>query len=202
MISWQIWGAFLGYIIPMVISPGPGNTLLAATGGRSGLWRSIPFWAGFEVGDLSLCLIYGFGLGHVLHTHPAFDQALKWAGTSYLLYLAWKFFHASTMPNAASNAPASELNFRDGVVSVALNPKIHSMILVMFSQFLNPASPLPSQVVQFTFAFMVVSIICHFLWIHAGRVILGRFRSKQALRVQGWGFGVCMLAVAAYIALS
>ncbi|WP_206245668.1 LysE family translocator [Novosphingobium terrae] len=202
MISWQIWGLFLGYAVPMVISPGPGNTLLATTGGRSGVWGSVPFWAGFEVGNLLLCLIYGLGLGRALHDHPEFDRILKWAGTVYLLYLAWGFFHTSAKPNAEGDTPPAQLSCRDGFFSVALNPKIHSMILVMLSQFLDPAASLSGQVVQLTIAFMIVCVVCHFPWIYAGKVILGRFRSEGAMRVQGWAFGTCMLAVAAYVALT
>lgn len=26
MLAWELWVAFFGYAIPMVISPGPGNT--------------------------------------------------------------------------------------------------------------------------------------------------------------------------------
>jgi Putative threonine efflux protein len=83
---------------------------------------------------------------------------------------------------------------------VILNPKIHSMILVMFSQFLDPAHALPTQVVQFAVAFLLVCVACHFPWIVGGRVILRRFRSAYAMRIQGRVFGLCMILVAAYVA--
>lgn len=47
MAGWEVWTAFLGYAVPMIISPGPGNTLLATAGGRYGVRGSVPFWAGF-----------------------------------------------------------------------------------------------------------------------------------------------------------
>jgi threonine/homoserine/homoserine lactone efflux protein len=200
LIGWDIWILFFGYAIPMVISPGPGNTILAASGGRFGIRGSLRFWAGFEVSNLALCLLYGLGLGRALHRYPEVHEALKWTGTAYLLYLAWGFFRPSAKVAAAADRTMTQLTFTDGLVSVALNPKIHSMILVMFLQFLDPTKSPFMQAVQLTVAFLLVCIACHFPWIYGGKVILGRFSSERAVRIQGWVFGVCMLLVAAYVA--
>lgn len=202
MIAWNIWILFLGYTVPMVVSPGPGNTVLATAGGRYGVTGSIPFWAGFEIANLVLCLVYGLGLGKVLHGHPEIQMALKWAGTVYLLYLAWGFFRSSAESANSSEQNNSRLRTGDGFLSVILNPKIHSMILVMFSQFLNPARPLPAQVFQFAAAFLVVCVAGHFPWIYGGQLILRRFRSACALQIQGRVFGICMILVAAYVAFA
>lgn len=202
MIAWNIWILFLGYTVPMVVSPGPGNTVLATAGGRYGVAGSIPFWTGFEIANLVLCLGYGMGLGKVLHGHPEIQTAFKWAGTVYLLYLAWGFFRSSAGPVNDGEQDPSRLGIGDGFLSVVLNPKIHSMILVMFSQFLDPAKPLAAQVAQFAAAFLVVCVACHFPWIYGGQLILRRFRSARAVRIQGRAFGICMLLVAAYLALT
>lgn len=95
MIGLESWVIFLGYAIPMIISPGPGNTLLATAGGRYGIKGSVPFWIGFEAGNLALCALYGLGLGGTLHEYPQLHTFLKWAGAAYLLYLAWGFFRES-----------------------------------------------------------------------------------------------------------
>jgi homoserine/homoserine lactone efflux protein len=202
MISWNIWILFFGYTVPMVVSPGPGNTVLATAGGRYGVAGSIPFWAGFELANLALCVIYGMGLGKALHGHPEIQMLLKWAGTVYLLYLAWGFFRSSARSSSSGAEEAVRLRAVDGFLSVVFNPKIHSMILVMFSQFLDSAQSLPTQVFQLTAAFLVVCVACHFPWIAGGQLILRRFQSARALRIQGWVFGTCMILVALYVAFS
>ena len=202
MIAWNIWILFLGYTVPMVVSPGPGNTVLATAGGRYGIAGSIPFWAGFEMANLTLCILYGTGLGKALHGYPEIQVALKWAGTIYLLYLAWGFFRSSAEPESKSDNDSSRLAIKDGFLSVLFNPKIHTMILVMFSQFLDPAKSLAMQVVQLTAAFLFVCIACHFPWIYGGQLILRRFQSARALQIQGWLFGICMILVAAYVAFA
>jgi len=202
MVAWNIWILFFGYTVPMVVSPGPGNTLLATAGGRFGVIGSIPFWIGFEIANLALCLVYGIGLGRTLHGHPEIETALKWAGTVYVLYLAWGFFRSSTAPADGGEHQVQPLRGGDGFISVVLNPKIHSMILVMFSQFLDPAKSLFVQVLLLTAAFLVVCVVCHFPWIYGGQVVLRRLRTTRALRVQGRVFGSCMLLVAAYLAFA
>ena len=201
MLAWELWAAFFGYAIPMVISPGPGNTLLATAGGRFGIRGSVPFWLGFEAANLVLCLIYGLGLGRVLHDYPAIELALKWVGVLYLLYLA-KGFLMPSAKGAAEARDTSRLGFGAGFFCVMVNPKIRSMIVVMFAQFLKPGASMATQAALLTTGFMLVGVTCHFPWIAGGKVVLQRFRSPRALRIQGWIFGLCMLAVAAYVALT
>lgn len=202
MIAWDIWILFFGYTVPMVVSPGPGNTLLATAGGRFGVAGSLPFWVGFETANLLLCLVYGLGLGKVLHGHPEIEIAIKWAGIAYVLYLAWGFFRSSAGPADGDGHEEQRLGVGNGFLSVIFNPKIHSMILVMFSQFLDPEKIFGTQVLQLTVAFLAVCVICHFPWIYGGQLILRRFKSARAIRIQGVVFGICMLIVALYVARS
>lgn len=199
MIALKIWGLILSFAIPMILSPGPGNTILAAAGGKFGVKGTVPFWMGFEAGNLVWCLVYGFGLSRLFQTYPLAYELLKWGGTLYILYLAWCFFQSSSVADPADLKP---LGFADGFISLSLNPKVHSMILVMFSQFLNPAMPLAAQVVQMALVFVLVGVACHFLWIYAGQLIFSRIKSRRAMQAQGIGFGVCMILVAAFVAFS
>ncbi|MFP2923612.1 LysE family translocator [Pyxidicoccus sp. 3LG] len=201
MISAEVWLLFVGYTVPMVFSPGPGNTVLATAGGRFGIRGTLPFWTGFEVANIALCVLYGLGLGRVLHEVPGLHQALRWGSVLYLLYLAWGFFRSTASQGGAREEP-SKLGFAEGFLAVALNPKIHSMIVVMFSQFLDPARAMVAQTAQLTAAFLVVCVVCHFPWIYGGQLILGRFRSERAMRIQGWTFGMCMILVAGYVAFA
>lgn len=198
MIELKIWGLILSFAIPMIISPGPGNTMLAAAGGQFGVRGTAPFWMGFEAGNAVWCLVYGFGLSQVFKTHPEAYALLKWGGTAYLLYLAWGFFQSSSL---AAQQDLKPLRFIDGFVALSLNPKVHSMILVMYSQFLSPALPLSAQVIQIALVFVAVGFASHFLWIYGGQVLFSRLKSRRAMRVQAIVFGLCMLLVAASVAL-
>ncbi len=199
MVSPQVWMLIVGFSVPMIISPGPGNTILATAGGRFGVRGTIPFWFGFEAANLVWCLVYGFELSRVLHDVPAAAHVLKWIGIVYTLYLAYGFVKSSTGKKQASMPRLTAL---DGFLSVSLNPKIHSMIFVLFSQFLRPDISLAQQVLQITFVFTVLCIVCHFPWIYGGRVVFERFSSERSIKLQGYVFGGCMAAVALFLAVT
>jgi threonine/homoserine/homoserine lactone efflux protein len=199
MISLEIWMLIVGFSVPMIISPGPGNTVLAAAGGRYGLRGTLPFWLGFETANVVWCLVYGLGLSRLLHDHPQAAQVLKWAGIAYTLYLAYGFMKSSA-PSERGAMP--RLSAFDGFVSVSLNPKIHSMIFVLFSQFLSPNLPLAMQVIEITAVFTLLCAACHFPWIYGGQLMFDRFNSARSIKMQGYLFGGCMIAVAAFLALA
>jgi homoserine/homoserine lactone efflux protein len=195
----ELVAVFLGYAVPMVISPGPGNTVLALSGARFGLRGTGPFWLGFEIGNVLLCLLYGLGFGALLLQYPQSHKVMLWAGAAYVLYLAWGFFRSAVPGKKAQTV--ERMGMVSGIVAVLLNVKIHSMVAVMFAQFLRPDRALVPQVALLTGAFLLVGIVCHFPWIYGGQVILGRFTSDQSLRIQGLVFGGLMVAVAVYMVL-
>lgn len=199
MISLESWMLIVGFSIPMIVSPGPGNTILAAAGGRFGLKGTVPFWLGFETANLVWCLVYGLGLSRVLRDHPQAAQALKWAGVAYTLYLAYGFVKSSA-PGERAEIP--RLTVVDGFVSVSLNPKIHSIIFVLFSQFLRPDLPLTWQVVEITAVFILLCVAGHFPWIYGGQLMFDRFSSERSIKMQGYVFGACMVAVALFVAMT
>lgn len=199
MITLDVWLLILGFSIPMVISPGPGNTLLATAGGRFGMKGTLFFLVGFEVANLFWCFVYGLGLSQILTTHPIMHDVLKWGGIAYTLYLAYGFFRSSSLSEQRELKP---LGILDGFMSVSLNPKIHSMILVLFAQFLSPSEPLVWQVTQIAIAFMLICVVCHLPWVYSGQVLFSRIKTQKSLRLQGWIFGSCMILVAVFTAFA
>ncbi|EES7561535.1 LysE family transporter, partial [Escherichia coli] len=142
---------------------------------------------------------YGLGFGALLLQYPQSHKVMLWAGAAYVLYLAWGFFRSAAPGKKAQTV--ERMGMVSGIVAVLLNVKIHSMVAVMFAQFLRPDRALGPQVAVLTGAFLLVGIICHFPWIYGGQVILGRFTSDQSLRIQGFVFGGLMVAVAVYMVL-
>lgn len=199
MVSPQIWMLIIGFSVPMIISPGPGNTILAAAGGRFGVRGTAAFWFGFEAANFVWCLVYGFELSRLMLQMPAAAHVLKWAGIAYTLYLAYGFVKPSA---SGKKAAMPRLSALDGFLSVSLNPKIHSMIFVLFSQFLRPDMPLTRQVLQIALVFTLLCVACHFPWIYGGQVLFDRFNNEKSAKLQGYVFGGCMAAVALFLAVT
>ena len=201
MITLQTALAFFTASLLLSATPGPDNLFVlmqsATAGRRAGLSVVLGLCTGLLVHTSAVAL----GLAALFAASALAFTLLKIAGSAYLLYLAWGFFRASVTPDN-STRPQKAMGFRDGFICVALNPKIHSMIVVMFAQFLTPGASLSAQVTQLSAAFVVLGLFCHFPWIYGGQVILGRFNTPRAVRIQAAIFGASMLAVAAYVVLT
>ncbi len=91
------WSFFLSvalFAVVMTGTPGPNNVMLTASGANFGYMRSIPHFFGIGFGLISLILLNGVGLGVVFKTYPVVQEILKWLGSAYLLYLAWRILTA------------------------------------------------------------------------------------------------------------
>jgi len=86
-------------------------------------------------------MLAAFGLSKLFLAVPLAYDVVRFAGAAYLLYLAWKTFHAapvSTTP-AGNEArfPVGKI-FRQGLLTNLLNPKMALFVLALFPQFVHP----------------------------------------------------------------
>ncbi|WP_108659660.1 LysE family translocator [Acuticoccus kandeliae] len=120
----------LGFAFAMAATPGPNNTIAAASGARHGMARSLPLMAGIAVGVASIMLATA-AFGASLVADPAVGRVLKWAGIVYLSWLAWTIANATPSPvdtdgpGAAGTAPTS---FAQGAFLQLVNPKLWVMV--------------------------------------------------------------------------
>ena len=76
----------------MYVTPGPNNSILTASGIKFGFARSIPNILGIPTGHgLQLALVC-LGLGTLFITYPILYDILRYVGSAYILYLAYKMF--------------------------------------------------------------------------------------------------------------
>ena len=82
-----LW-AFLVFAVVMFFTPGPNNIMLLASGLNFGFRRTIPHMAGVTFGFAFMIAVTGLGLGAVFTSIPMLQTILKYAGATYLVYLA------------------------------------------------------------------------------------------------------------------
>ena len=80
--------------------------------------------------------LIGLGFSSVLAAAPQAFDAIRIAGSLYVLWLAWKLGTAGR----AGHQEAKAASFWDGAVLLILNPKAYVIIALMFSQFLVATS--------------------------------------------------------------
>src|SRR5262245_5395951 len=86
--------ALIVFLFPLAYSPGPGNLFFAANGARFGLRATMPAMAGYHVATLIVTTLIGLGFAVAIKEAPELFILIKWVGSAYVLYLAWKFIQA------------------------------------------------------------------------------------------------------------
>ncbi|WNZ22914.1 LysE family transporter [Leptolyngbya sp. NK1-12] len=133
----------------VIISPGPNffitlrNSLIHSR--RAGVYTAL----GLSIADLihmTYCLI---GIGVVISQSILVFTLLKWLGAIYLVYIGIKSLR--TKPQQASTLqPEVALNnrsaFRMGLFTCLLNPKATLFYLALFTQIIQPNTPLWVQI--------------------------------------------------------
>jgi len=135
-----------------VLNATPGVDLLLTVtrtlqgGARAGIAAAL----GISAGCVVHALAAAFGLAALLTVSATAFAAIKWLGAAYLLWLAWGMartaWHgaAATAPAdaAAAVAPRSAwVDFRRGLVTNVLNPKVALFFLAFLPQFIAAGTP-------------------------------------------------------------
>ena len=79
-----------GFALAMTATPGPNNAMVAASAANFGLRRSLPHVLGIALGFPVMIVLVALGLAEVLAASPGLQAALRWVGTAWMLWLAWK----------------------------------------------------------------------------------------------------------------
>ncbi|MBD1551616.1 LysE family translocator [Pseudomonas typographi] len=185
--------ALFSYLLVMIITPGPNNLMLTASGANFGVRRSLPHLSGILLGNAAqffLCSLLLAGAAGVLE--PV-RKPLAVLGCLYLLWIALKLARASAPGQRRIGKP---VGFVGGMLFQCVNPKAWIMVLnaaVLFmptgSQWLGALT-----ITATAFGIGVPSLLC---WVWGGdrlRRWLGKPRALAA-------FNLCMAGLLAGTAL-
>lgn len=147
---WPQFGVFLGAVIVLGVTPGPGVFYILATsiaqGARSGLVSVL----GIAAGTFVHVLLAVFGLTLLLASSVVFFQFVKYAGAAYLIALGVYLLIRRGVRQEARPAQSPRETWRvfmQAVMVNVLNPKVGIFFLAFFPQFVDPARGDPA--VQF-----------------------------------------------------
>ncbi len=190
---------FLWFVMmfPLIFSAGPANVTMASLGARFGFLKSLPFICGINLIVLLHALLIGLGAGTFLKKYPGLFQYLQYAGSAYLIYLAFKFFRSSRpdINGIEDNVP----NFLDGIILQLLNMKVVSVTIVMFSQFLDADSRQMPQVMLLSLGLASLTTGATIAWTAGGAWLTRTFASETSVRSQGYIFGSMLVGVSIWM---
>ena len=156
-------------------TPGPNNVVASYSGFNFGIAKTIPHILGVTLGFTSLVLFLTIGLINVFKLFPIIQLIIKYLGTIFLLYLAYKIAFSSGSNEIKKENP---VKFIETFLFQYLNPKGVSVAIIVVStyvelgvNYINYAT----QVVLLAFLFSSTSIT---LWTFIGK-FLRKFATNE-----------------------
>jgi threonine/homoserine/homoserine lactone efflux protein len=149
-------------------------------------------------------LAAAFGLAALLALHPSAFLVIQWAGAAYLAWLglgllqqAWRSAGSSPTGSTVVAARAGWAEFRTGLLTNVLNPKVALFFLAFLPQFVPAASPSKTASFLLLGAWFVLQGTVFLLGLVVVCAQLGRLRTRPVLQraVQAAG-GLLFLALA------
>lgn len=110
------------FLFAMSITPGPNNAVLMAVGLSRGVRAAGPHILAVTVGAPLLLLLVGLGLDTVFTGYPILHTLLQYAGTLYILWLAWAISGLGQRRSATSRPPASHGAQRADAAALSADP--------------------------------------------------------------------------------
>ncbi len=137
---------FAGAVFVLNATPGVDFLLTVTRTLQGGVRAGAAAALGIAGGCVVHALAAAFGLATLLALHAQAFAAIQWAGAAYLVWLgvamlrqAWRGA-AAAMPSAAA-ARSALADFRTGLLTNLLNPKVALFFLAFLPQFVPAASP-------------------------------------------------------------
>lgn len=165
--------ALAAFAFVTVITPGPNNLMLMASGLNYGLRRSVPHMAGIGIGFPSMVVLVGLGVTQVFDAWPLSYRILQVVSVIYMLWLAWKI--ATAAPPDGAIAEGKPLTFVQAAAFQWVNPKAWSMALGAVTLYATGQTL--ASVLLVAAVYVACSVVSTSTWVILGtqiRRVLGR----------------------------
>ncbi|NVJ98118.1 MAG: LysE family translocator [Alphaproteobacteria bacterium] len=127
--------------LALTATPGPDMLLIASRSVSQGKSAGFLTYAGIAAGCYCHALMVAFGLAQLFLLVPTAFDIVRFAGATYLIYLAWQTLRSkSASADTTVEVPRHRKRriFSEGLITNLLNPKMALFMLALFPQFLNP----------------------------------------------------------------
>ena len=115
-------------------SPGPNNIVASYSGFNFGILKTVPHMIGVIFGFTTLVTIMNFGLINIFRQFPLLQEILKYTGSIFLIYLAYKITFSKAQSNNSSKNP---VKFIETFLFQFLNPKGVIVAIIMVSTYVE-----------------------------------------------------------------
>ena len=174
-------------------SPGPNNIVASYSGFNFGLIKTIPHMCGVIFGFTTLVTVVNFGLISVFKNFPIIQEILKYGGTIFLIYLAYKISFSKSKSKSKTENP---VKFYETFFFQFINPKGVMAAITLISKFVTQENYINSSITV-----IIVCSVTAFLSITSW-TLLGKFLRKFATNnkfIKRFNYAMSILLVACVV---
>jgi threonine/homoserine/homoserine lactone efflux protein len=149
-------------------TPGPNNVVASYSGFNFGIKKTIPHILGVTFGFTSLVLLLTIGLINIFKLFPIIQVIIRYLGTIFLIYLAYKIASSTAADEIKKENP---VKFIETFLFQYLNPKGVMVAIIVVSTYVELGENYVNhaiQVVLLAFFFSSTSIT---LWAFIGKFL-------------------------------
>ncbi len=180
------------FVLTSTLTPGGATTLATASGAQFGFRRSLPLLAGLSTGLATLACLAATGLSGLMLAAPSLQLAMKFAGTAYLLWLAWKIGRSGPPHQPAT--PAIPPGFFGGMGMMWVNPKVWAITTGAGASYLGLVDHPLHLAVLLGAAFGLAASLSLGIWCLAGLVLSRQLRTARQWHTVNAIFGAVLAA--------
>ncbi|EAS41835.1 LysE family translocator [Photobacterium profundum] len=189
MLEWQFIMSLAAFAATMTGTPGPNNLMVTASGANFGYWRTLPHMMGIGSGLVSMIVLVAAGLGVMFTRFPILHEILRWAGSAYLFYLAWKIATAKSSIRA-DQQDGEPMTFMAAAMFQYVNPKAWMMSVTAISTFTMAGDNYWQSAGLVAVIFFLVCFPSVSIWASFGTLIGRWLNSPQTRRVFNIAMGI------------
>ena len=149
-------------------TPGPNNVVASYSGFNFGIIKTLPHIFGVTLGFTSLVLFLTIGLINVFKLFPIIQEVMKYLGTLFLVYLAYKIATSKTSDDTKKENP---VKFIETFFFQYLNPKGVTVAIIVVSTYVELGENYINYATQVVLLALIFSSTSITLWTFIGKFL-------------------------------
>ena len=199
MITWELIATISAYNFVMYVTPGPNNSILTASGIKFGFFRSVPNIFGIPTGHGIQLALVCLGLGSLFTQFPILLNILRYVGTAYILYLAYKMLGSLNV--SSTEEKSRPLKYYEAILFQFVNPKAWVICITAVSLFYPEKENLIVGTLFMVIMSTVINIPSISVWAFSGSIIRHYLRNNNLKKILEWFLALLLLATAVSVFL-
>jgi threonine/homoserine/homoserine lactone efflux protein len=149
-------------------TPGPNNVVASYSGFNFGIIKTIPHILGVVMGFTSLVFFLTIGLINIFKLFPIIQEIIKYLGTLFLIYLAYKIASSTSSEETKKDNP---VKFIETFLFQYLNPKGVMVAIIVVSTYVELGENYINYATQVMFLALLFSSTSITLWTFIGKFL-------------------------------